>query len=638
MTTDVNLIQLFELSVEQQNYQIALETLCLLLNEADSSGHHFTESRYFSDAITTISHSKRVNKAIISLFTDVDFILNWSHYGQLINHLKGIIAILKLGQLDAIPICQTKLIQQLETLDSDQLVESQVYKILLMTSLAELDKNFFNWLTELDSRVATPFILALLGLPNVVIEKEHLSREQLLSFGPVINQQPLDFSFSGLFAVAWMHTSYALRADKHLFKGYLNQLMRKTLENNQLIQPKIKQLGSNIKKPKLLVVAEIFSSNHAMSRCYQNYILQLSTQFHITLITSENAIDDDTKVLFDKLVTFSFEDKSINQIAEIMFEQEADIVYYPSLGMATWTVMLATYRFAPIQIAATGHPATSLSNAIDYLIGPEFLFYNTDLYSEKLLCIGDNLDATHVPPINEHFPKAKIRKNPKHLCIAINAISFKLNAAFLSICQQIESQSTRKISWRFFSNQVGLQHYALQQDINQWLKQAKLVKSLDFNQDLEQLNQCDVALSPFPFGGSNSNIDLLRLGIPLVFLTGEEAHARTDEFYFGYFNLTEGLVSNSVEAYLQNALKLIDENNHRIQISNKILKSNPDKLILNKTSFNKTDVVDAVRWIYHNHQQAELADIKKITTDFRLKQHFQTQSTTDKQPQIVHYD
>ncbi len=611
-------LSLFTEAVDRKDYNLAYNYLIQILHECNSSGFHYQESRYFSDRCLAQENSDKIATAIVKLFTDSHFRLNWQRYSELVNHVKSIIAIFQNSQFDSSQACQQQLISQLSQIDDSKDKESLIYKILLMTDLASINKDILTWFTELDHRVVTPMILALLGLPVVVGEREHLNRESLLSFGPIINQQLIDFCFTGIFAVAWMHTSYALRADKHLFKGHLNQLMRRTLEANGLKQALIKPHKVKAKRPKLLVVAEVFSSNHAMARCYQNYIIQLKKNYKVCLLTSEDAVDDRSRELFDEVVNFSLSKSSINQIADLISKQKADILYYPSIGMATWTVMLVTYRFAPIQIAATGHPATSISSAIDYLIGPEFLFYNEELYSEKLLCIGNDLEATHVPPTNEKIPVAKIRKQPKTVSIAVNAIAFKLNAAFLSICQQIEKETSREIKWCFFSNQVGLQHYNLQKQLDKQLGSVTLVKSQDFNQYLEELNQCDMALSPFPFGGSNSNIDLLRLGIPLVFLTGEEAHSRTDEFYFQYFDLCEGLASQNIDDYLLQAKRLILDDEYRVRLSNKILSKNPDKLILDKNHFQKHDVSEAVSWVFTNHHEIIKDKIKKITCDYRL--------------------
>ena len=45
---------------------------------------------------------------------------------------------------------------------------------------------------------------------------------------------------------------------------------------------------------------------------------------------------------------------------------------------------------------------------------------------------------------------------------------------------------------------------------------------------MESLSKCDLALFSFPFGGTNSTIDALILGLPMVSMLGKEPHAMSD--------------------------------------------------------------------------------------------------------------
>jgi len=597
-------IQSFETNVFNGKIDNALADLIQILTLANTEGLHFSEAEEFSNYNISVINASCISGAIIQLFTNSDFKMDWQNYTLLINHKKTIHSLFRLsGLFGSSNICSyiCNKYQQKSNKASKQSL-SWLYKLLILTGLDELNKTMFNLLTVIDHKIATPFILSLLGSYVVISEQAHLNREKLLSFGPVVAQGTLDFKLSGLFAVAWMHTSYATRSDKHLFKGYLNQLMRNTLEENGLKQSDIavNTKKSCDKKPKLLVLAEVFFASHAMGRCYRTHIYQLKQKFKVIVIATSDSIDEEAIAWFDDAILFSLAEKSINQIAQLIQDQKADMIYYPSIGMATWTVMLVTYRFAPIQIASLGHPATTLSNAIDYLLGPEFLLRYSDLYTEKPLFIDNKNDQSQKRIENITIPKAKVNHNPTHITIAVNAISFKLTPSFLLTCQKIQKTVQRDIQWVFFTNQIGLIHQQIAKDINFWLPNSIVPKGQDYQQYLTHLNQCDIALSPFPFGGSNSNVDLLILGIPLVYLTGEEAHSRTDELFYGTYNLTEGLACYSINEYITSAIKLIDDQEHRMNLSEKILKQPTNNFFYSEDSYCKMDVLNSFYQTYIN--------------------------------------
>ena len=66
-----------------------------------------------------------------------------------------------------------------------------------------------------------------------------------------------------------------------------------------------------------------------------------------------------------KIIKISKE-KRLDEIARRLREESPDILYFQP-WMSHWTVLLAQIRIAPIQMMTHGHPATSMSNEIDYV-------------------------------------------------------------------------------------------------------------------------------------------------------------------------------------------------------------------------------------------------------------------------------
>ena len=68
-------------------------------------------------------------------------------------------------------------------------------------------------------------------------------------------------------------------------------------------------------------------------------------------------------------------------------DENLDSLFYPDIGMDTFTYFLAFSRLAPVQITSWGHPNSSGIPSIDYFISSRDLEVDTgdDHYSETLV-------------------------------------------------------------------------------------------------------------------------------------------------------------------------------------------------------------------------------------------------------------
>ena len=623
MSTDLSLILSFEQSIFDRNYNKAYSYLIELLIEIDTTGFHYNHNTAFETKEKSITSSTRIMSSIISLLSDKKFKLNTNKYFQLLDYKKTIDSLFRVSGYNADQNILSYFTHQYEKSSNGNQKQSNLFKMLIIMRLADHSADSLSFLIELDKKIVLPYVLALLSSPIIFQTTEHLIREKLLAFGSLLREQKIEYKCTGLLATAWMHTSYGYREDKHLFKGHLNEIMRNRLSFDNFITPKIKSIETSLVKPKILVLAEIFFSQHAMARCYSNYIIQLRRKFTVVLVAASDSIDEGILSDFDETLIFDQNKTNIHEISQLIANAKPDIVFYPSVGMSTWVIALLGVRFAPLQIAALGHPATTLSETIDYCIVPEFLLENPECYSERLLTLPNELDNTHKIVKDSIFPSPEINKNPTVLKIAVNGKSVKINPILLTICQKLNKQfncvdDNQKIEWHFFTNETGLLHRHCELEITQLLSNAKVYQNQCYEEYLNSLVKCDIALATFPFGGSNSNIDLLRLGIPLVYFTGKEAHSRTDEFYCRTFELIEGMASYSIEDVYANMERLISDNAYRVQLSEKIIGKDIESLLVNEKIDKKTDVVDAFTWIWRNHEKVNEKDIRFISYKDRV--------------------
>jgi hypothetical protein len=621
MTAHNNDIDEFEAAVYKRNYPTAFELLLKLFQTVSMLSN--TDCHFENPAEAQVN-ATRITSALMCMLSDKKFKVDWLKFARIIVHKRTITSLFRISGFSGSQSCLSYFSNNISNSKVKKDETCQIYKMLIIMGLADHNEQTLNFLINLDPKISTPYILSLLSSYVVMSEKEHIVREQLLAFGPILKQHPFDLGFSGTLSIAWMNCSYGIREDKHLLKGHLNIMMRQAMEKSGFKKPEVKPIDNKIKKPKVVVLAETFKSNHAMFRCYSNYIKQLKPDFEVILISSSNSVDKKSEELFDQSVIFDLDKITVPAIGNLISEQKPDIIYYPSLGMAAWTIALLTFRFAPIQILTPGHPATSISDSIDYIISTEFLVSDPSLYSERILMLNDGIGVATAPP-NENLPIPKINKDPEVLQIAVNSKSFKINALFLAACQQINSTVNRPIQWVFFPNETGLQYQHCCFEITQWLPNSKILKSLPYNDYLQILNQCDIAVGTFPFGGSNTNTDLIRLGIPKVYFTGNEIHSRADAVMYNCFDTPQWLSCNSPETWCDSTLKLIHDDELRCQLSESLLEQSPSDRIMENDTALPTGFSTAVKWVWANHQNILDKDLRVVKPEEECRQSISSQ-------------
>ena len=101
----------------------------------------------------------------------------------------------------------------------------------------------------------------------------------------------------------------------------------------------------------------------------------------------------------------------------------------------------------------------------------------------------------------------------------------------------------------------------------------------------------------------NGVVDSFRQGIPLVTLEGPDLPARLDSMMLRRLGMPEWLIAQNEEDYIAAALRIIDDDSVRVALSHQILAMNVDKVLSGNASTPlRRDVVDAVWWMYQNHE------------------------------------
>ena len=412
---------------------------------------------------------------------------------------------------------------------------------------------------------------------------------------------------------AWMNCSYATSPDKHRIKQSLNSMIRNGIAARQLRLPDIGQ-NEQRERPVIIVPVELFGSQHAMYRCFARAIDRLREDFEVIGVSPHHCIDETACQIFDDIILFDV-GKAIVDLQPLIDRIAAyrpDIVYYPSLGMANYTLLLANMRLASVQCFTLGHPASSFIDTIDYVIVQEQDFTTSDIYSETVVLTGNDTSPT-INMIRDHIPEPMIRKMPETIEIAVTSKQMKINHRFLSICATIRNRADRSIRFRFFPGVTGYHYEFVRHEIHRVLPDAIVYPTTDYATYISNLAECDIRLGTFPFGGANTNMDCFGLGIPFVILDGEQPHSHSDSAQLLQADLDDFLVADDIDRYIDIAVRLIDDEAFRIDISECMLALD-EHGFFNKQADDE-DIVfhKTMRWIHDNHTRMKASDSRLWT-------------------------
>jgi hypothetical protein len=399
-------------------------------------------------------------------------------------------------------------------------------------------------------------VLGWLNQRAVITAQGEKNRGRLLASGALLADATITNREIPALINAWMYSSYASRPDKHEIKTWFNHLLINRLKAVG-VQPR--PVSYELKKrPTILVIHERFASQHAMYRCYAPSLRSVAPYFTSIALAGAGMIDASADDIFDQVIKLPDPMPSVEELVALIQNLEPDIVYYPSLGMSHWTVMLAGLRLAPIQVMTHGHPATSKFDTIDYAYVAEMNGDLSLIHSERII----NGPATVVFDQHADLPDklpAVISPSNREVRVAVNSKVMKLSHRLMEICRRIDREAKVPVKFSFFPGERFVYMDGLEAAIKSQLPSATVASYCDYASFLEQLAQCDLALSAFPFGNTNSTVDTCLLGIPTVAHFGPESPAQSDWMVMRTAGLPDWLVSDNDEDYFQTALRLVND-------------------------------------------------------------------------------
>ena len=375
----------------------------------------------------------------------------------------------------------------------------------------------------------------------------------------------------------YMHCSYDIAENKHWVKKALNQVIRRHLLEGGWTDRDVTKLGEHNGKPVMVVLLEHFHSSHSIYRTHSTSMIAARERFHLIGVGNE-AVDAAGQAVFDEFHLLKGDNifSKLNELKEICEKNGAAVLYMPSIGMDLTTIFASNTRLAPVQVIALGHPATTHSDFIEYVIVEDDYVGSEKCFSEQLLRLPKDA-LPYVPSaLAPQHVEYRLRENPEVVNIGIASTTMKLNPYFLAALKAIRDRANVKVHFHFALGQSsGVTHPYVERFIKSYLgNDATAHPHAPYDQYLRILHNCDMMVNPFPFGNTNGIIDMVTLGLVGVCKTGAEVHEHIDESLFKRLGLPEWLIANTVDEYIERAIRLAENHQERLELRRHIIENN----------------------------------------------------------------
>lgn len=539
----------------------------------------------------------RIAAMISALLCSPDFLINLEQINFLVGRKPMLEAIFELSGYEG-PFHLLRY-NGVRNADGSVLLKSQQVLVLsLFYSLDSLPAELLEGVLRLPPDQLLPLMVGWFAAPFVHHTRGEANRAKLIEHCAKIETAKPSPGLVQAMCAAWMHCSYADHPQKHHVKRSLNEVWKRL---NQSCGLKSRNAPRRlVERPTLLVAAERMQSGHAMHRCYAAALSELRQRFRTVCMVAEGFITDDALQLFDEVQVLETS-IDVKDIGARIVKIAPDVIYYPSLGMSEWTQMIANLRYAPIQLMTFGHPAPAMTDTIDYTIAAAGGGATAWEFGRKV--IERKAYGQYVP--HADLDQVDLKPNPfedGRLHIAVNSSLMKLSPRFLALCERIEAEARRPVHFHFFASASGVMYDRLSQVFERRFRYFTLEPSRNYGAFLKQLNRCEMALSAFPFGNTNSTIDTCLLAIPNVAYWANEPLSHFDRDVMELVGLPKWLVTESDEEYFQTAMKLIHDDAARQAVVDQLKTTDVKSALFGRDVESGSEFVEAIDWIYRNHE------------------------------------
>ena len=320
--------------------------------------------------------------------------------------------------------------------------------------------------------------------------------------------------------------------------------------------------------------------NHTVGKLTAGLIEQLDrTRFHVVVLTFPRRSDNWARSIQRAADERVLLPRKLEEARAMVADQQLDVLFYPDIGMDPITYFLAFARLAPVQCVTWGHPVTTGIPTVDFFLS------NVDLDTEDAQShyVERVIRHRHLP-VYYHRPKLPPQQKERadlgvsksaNLYLCPQSL-FKLHPDFDPLLRQILERDPAGqlvlIEWKY-RDWTRLLRKRLTRSMPAVVDRIKWLRRLGTNDFLRLMGHADVMLDPICYGGGNTTLEAIAMGVPIVTWPGPFMRSRVTYACYRQMGLDD-CVASSAQEYVDLAVRLGTDKQYRSQVATKILARN----------------------------------------------------------------
>lgn len=488
-------------------------------------------------------------------------------------------------------------------------------KILLLLSL-ESDMDIVSVLKAVDSQYRVPAYISYLSYRKIFRKDVYENKSKLISMRSELDKSASDTANLTNTTNIYFLSSYLDNPDKHSLKENINTACRQYLTKISRDFKRIRSMDNEYNfaidpaRPTILIVAEVFAKSHAMYRGWGKIMKALHKDFNVVFSMPQDKADMKLSEDYPNFAPF----KNLGELYHLTQSVKPDILFMPSVGMRFYNIILSNMRVAPIQMMGLGHPATSMSDYVDYVVSPGGLYdpaafpkdiYIDDGYPEKHTALISKEQFFSALPSQEFLPFSE----RKVLRVGVVGSDIKVAYPFFRLLKEIVESSNFEIEISFIVAAVGIDSLYIEKYLAENFSNSVYYGWQPYEAYVATIKKMDIVLNPFPFGHTNTVIDTLMCGKPFVGMEGIEPASKTEGDIVDKVGLKNLFIAHNEEEYKAKFFALAE----RI-INGETVFFDRDA-VYNRIydDLGDYDYSEVINWIYQNNDAIKNSGKKFVT-------------------------
>ena len=358
---------------------------------------------------------------------------------------------------------------------------------------------------------------------------------------------------------------------------------------------KIKPLSKykNHKKPRIGYYSADFCDHavlHLMMDVFRNHNKSLFDFFGFSFGPDK----DDNWRNEVKNYFIKFEDVtkiSDKEVADLSRKLEIDIAIDLTAFTSNSRSGIFSYRAAPIQINYLGYPGTMGAEYVDYIIADEVIIpkENFNYYSEKVLYLPDcyqaNMSQKNISKKQFKRSDFGLPDNAFVFCSFNN--NYKITPHIFDIWMNILKKVPNSVLWIFKSNETASRNLKRETELRGVDPNRVIFASyLPNDEHLKRIPLADLFLDTFPYNAHVTASDAIRMGIPILTLTGNSFASRVGASILSCIGIKE-LITRNKREYQELGIELAIKPDKLNKLKNRIKNTVSKSTLFDSQKFTK---------------------------------------------------